>query len=161
MDIQAIGVRAYSVYIPESELRLRHIDPENITVGQARQLVDALLGDTSTDAVSLELYPGRHEVLIFVRRSPGEPEFYCFQDFEQVLEAVAALSDSVAASLYRLDGAWILVVWPEEGRTLARLADFGSPLDVPAWYLTHLREHALPVCDADAVAVLRRAFLER
>ena len=73
MDIQAIGSRAFSVYIQESELLSRHLAAGTLTARDARTLVAPLIGSDGLGAVNLELYPGRHEVLIFVSRSSGEP----------------------------------------------------------------------------------------
>ena len=155
MDIQAIGSRAFTVYIAREELERRHLDPEDITVGEARDIVSSVLECDALGAVKLELYPGRHELLIFVKR---EPEFYSFPDLESLLLAVGACGDEIAASLFWYDGAYILAVWSGDARR-ACLSEFGDALDLPAGFLLHLREHARVLREGDAVEVLRRAFL--
>lgn len=158
MDIQAIGSRAFAVYIGEPELQKRHIEPRNITVSTARELVRNVLDCPDTGTVSLELFPGRHELLIFVRRSSGEPEFYEFSDFETVLSALAALPRGSASSLFYLHGVYILAVWPGEGARIQALCEFGRAVKREPAYLLHLREHAVTIADGDASETLGRYF---
>lgn len=158
MDIQAIGSRAFTVYIPREELERRHLDPGEMTVGEARSLISSVIACDALGAVRLELYQGRHEVLIFVKRSQGEPEFYSFQNFESLLLAVGACRDELAADLFFYDGAYILAVWNDDTYS-AGLSEFGEALDLPAGFLLHLREHADALLDSDAVEVLRKTFL--
>lgn len=159
MDIQAIGARAFSVYIPESELTEHHLRPDSITAGEARELVEGLID--RADTVSLELFPGRHEVLIFVRRSFGDPEIYAFSDLEELLRAILALDGDLASSLFCYDGLWLLAVWPGYEGQRALLSEFAAPLDAPSGYIWHLREHGRLIADGDASAVLRAAFFTK
>ena len=161
MDIQAIGARAFSVYIAEAELTRRKLDPLDITAEEARRIVRTLIPCDALDTVSLELYPGRHEVLIFVKKSTGEPEFLRFEDFESVLAALLACGEDVTASLFFYEGSYILAVWSFDGLTHRGLAEFGEPLERPGDFLLHLREHGRVLCDGDAREVLLRAFAER
>ncbi len=158
MDIQAIGSRAFTVYIGEPELHRRNIEPQSMTVSDARELVRGVLDDSDTGSVSLELYPGRHELLIFVRRNAGEPEFYSFPDLEALLEALAALSPDAASSLFFYNGAYILAVWPVEGARVPALCEFGAPLPRPGAFLLHLREHGKIIREGDAAEAFLRAF---
>ncbi len=158
MDIQAIGSRAFTVYIGEPELQKRHIEPRSITVSAAKELVRGVLDCPDTGTVSLELYPGRHELLIFVRRSAGEPEFYEFSDFEAVLRALSSLSRDTASSLFYYNGTYILAVWPGEGARIQALCEFGTAAARPGAYLLHLREHARVIADGDAAEALTRFF---
>lgn len=160
MDIQVIGSRTYSVYIAGPELERRHLDPQGITARQAREIVRDLIGCDGTDTVSLELYPGRHEVLIFVRRSAGEPEFYVFYDLESLLEAIAACGREAASSLFFYNGTYILALWSDDGLRRGALCEFGEPLDLPGGFLPHLREHGRVIRDGDAAEALTEAFLE-
>lgn len=158
MDIQAISSRAFTVYIPREELERRHLEPGDITVGQARDIVSPLISCDGLGAVRLELYPGRHELLIFVKRSLGEPEFYSFEDLESLLLAVGACRDEIAASLFWYQGAYILAVWSDDPLA-ARLSEYGEALDLPGDFLLHLREHARVLLDGDAAEVLKKTFL--
>ncbi len=159
MEIQAIGARAFSVYIPEAELTMRHIRPDSITAVEARELVEGLID--RADTVSLELFPGRHEVLIFVRRSFGDPEIYAFADLEELLRAILALEGSAETSLFHYGGLWILAVWPGCEGHRAQLSEFASPLDAPPGYILHLREHGRIIADGDAASVLKNAFFTK
>lgn len=158
MDIQAIGGGGFTVYIGEPELHRRHMEPQSVTARDARELVRGVLDCCETGTVSLELYPGRHELLIFVRRSAGEPEFYSFPDLESLLEALAALETDLASSLFFYNGAYILAVWPREGARVPALGEFGTPLSVPGAFLLHLREHGKTLCEGDAAGALLRVF---
>ncbi len=158
MDIQAIGARAFTVYIPREELERRHLDPGEMTVTEARRLISPLISGDGLGAVRLELYPGRHEVLIFVKRSQGEPEFYSFPDLESLLLAARACRDEPAADLFWYDGAYILAVW-NDGAHASGLSEFGESLDLPGDFLLHLREHARVLLEVDAVEALRKTFL--
>ena len=157
MDIQAIGNRAFSVYIGESELVSRHLKPGSVTVSAARELVRDCIGGCG-GAMSLELYPGRHELLIFVRRCSDEPEFYSFADLEELLPALRQLPAGAVSSVYFYNGAYILAVWPPEGSGIPALAEFGRPLSRSAAFLCHLREHGETVCEGDAAETLTRVF---
>ena len=100
MDIQVIGSRAFSVYIQEAELVSRHLAAGTMTARDARTLVAPLIGSDGLGAVNLELYPGRHEVLIFVSRASGEPEFFSFPDVEALIEAAGSGRGGIASSLF-------------------------------------------------------------
>ncbi len=158
MEIQAIGARAFSVYIAGEELERRHLDPREMTASDARRIVSGIVESDALGTVSLELYPGRHEVLIFVRRSSGEPEFFAFTDFEALLSAVMECGGELTASLFYYEGRYILAVWVMDGVRPETLFEFGAPLDMPGEYLLHLREHGVTICDGDAAARLREAF---
>lgn len=157
MEIQAIGSRAFSVYIAGEELERRHLDPMGITANEARSIVNDVIKEDGLGTVSLELYPGRHELLIFVKRSSGEPEFYAFASFEDLLDAIRE-GDGVTASLYYCDGVYILAVWPMEGARRGGFEEFGRPLSRPGGYLLHLREHGKAICEGDAAERLRELF---
>lgn len=158
MEIQAIGTRAFSVYIAGEELERRHLDPQGITATDARRIVSDVIENDALGAVSLELYPGRHELLIFVKRSAGEPEFFAFYDFEALLEALEERGDDITASLFYYNGMYILAVWIMDGTRPDRFLEFGQILDVPGEFLLHLREHGTVICDGDAAQRLRKAF---
>lgn len=157
MDIQAIGGGGFTVYIGEPELHMRHLEPQSVTVRDARELVRGVLDCCDTGAVSLELYPGRHELLIFVLRSAGEPEFYSFPDLESLLEALSALGPR-ASSLFFYNGSYILAVWSGDGARVPALCEFGAPLSRPGAFLLHLREHGRVIRETDAAETLLRAF---
>ncbi len=154
MDIQAIGSRAFTVYIGEPELRSRNIEPQSVTERDARELVRGVLDCPDTGLVSLELYPGRHELLIFVRRSAGDPEFYEFTDLEALLLALSALPRDAASSLYYDNGVYILAVWPDGDLPAHALCEFATPVPRRGTYLLHLREHARPIAEGNAVQAL-------
>ena len=158
MEIQAIGARAFSVYIAGEGLEKRHLDPKEMTASDARRIVSGIVENDALGTVSLELYPGRHEVLIFVRRSSGEPEFFAFTDLETLLAAISECGEELTASLFYYEGRYILAVWTMDRTRPETLFEFGTPLYMPGEYLLHLREHARGVCDGDAAARLREAF---
>ena len=158
MDIQAIGSRAFSVYIPEAELASRHLVAQKMTAREARSIVSSLIECDTLGAVNLELYPGRHEVLIFVSRSSGEPEFFSFPDVETLAAAAGSGLGGIASSLFWYNGAYILAVWPSDSRPAGALREFAAPMSNPGSFLLHLREHAKLLCDGDALDALRAAF---
>ncbi len=158
MDIQAIGSRAFSVYIQEAELLSRHLAAGTMTARDARTLVAPLIGNDGLGAVNLELYPGRHEVLIFVSRASGEPEFFSFPDVEALIEAAGSGLGGIASSLFWYGGAYILAVWPADGRPAGALREFAEPLENPGAFLLHLREHGKLLIDGDALDTLRGYF---
>lgn len=158
MDVQVIGRSAFTVYIDGEELERRRLDPRSITALEARALVSSVIGCDPFGAVSLELYPGQHELLIFVRRSSGEPEFFSFEDFEELLGAVNSCADEPTSSLFYYDGRYILAVWGFDGQTGAAFSEFAESLAFPAGYLMHLREHGRTIAEGDAVHILRSCF---
>lgn len=158
MDIQAISSRSFSVYIPEEELKSLHLLAQSMTASDARSLVSSLIECDGPGAVNLELYPGRHDVLIFVSRSCGEPDFFSFPDIETLLAAAGSGIGRITSSLFWYNGAYILAVWPAEGHSAAYLREFASPIDNTGAYLLHLREHAKLICDGDALETLNTVF---
>lgn len=158
MDIQAIGSRAFTVYIPEAELISRHLVAQKMTARDARSIVSSLIECDALGAVNLELYPGRHEVLIFVSRSAGEPEFFTFPDVETLLEAAGSGLGGIASTLFWYNGVYILAVWPSENRPAGALREFAEPLVSPGAFLLHLKEHGKLLCDGDALETLRQTF---
>ena len=156
MDIQAINSRSFSIYISGDELTKRHITPDSVTCSEARDILRFALGDDFGTA-RMDLFPGRDEMLIFVRKNIERPALFRFYDFEDLAAAVSQCSPDDPAELIYCDDSYILVLWSWDGVPCAPV-EFGDPLDVHPDYLLHLREHGRVIFDDYAVAGLREIF---
>ena len=123
----------------------------------AKKLLSPLLDDLSP--VSIESYPGRDELLLFVRRCAGRPEFYRFDDLDTLLAAANAMPGDTVSSLYRADGAYVLALypWDAEGGACA-CREFADALDVLPEYAAYLAEHAKLIISDNAIMRLRQIF---
>ena len=158
MEILAFGGSTFSLHIDETELTDRHISPAEITVSQARDIVRSAIGGRH-GSLMLELFPGRHELLIFVRCNGDGPECFSFTTSEELIAAVLSLTgEASASSLYHYNNEYILAVWflpPEES---APLMEFGVFVDLPPGFLSHMEEHGTLICPGQAISRIRRAF---
>jgi len=157
MDIQAINKRAFSIYISGDELINRHIAPDSVTLEDARDILRLALG-SDFGAARMDLFPGRDDVLIFVRKNVERPAFFQFQSFEDLLAAVSQCSPDDPSELVFCDGAYIFILWGWDGIPVAPV-EFGELLNVHPDYILHLREHGRVLYDEYAVSNLREAFL--
>lgn len=165
MDIQSINTNSFSIYLDEGELQALHIDPRSVTEQEAadisRSALQSLGRDSESGAAYIELYPGKRELLLFVRTDLGEPVFFQFGDFEAVLAAAACLSPCPSALTY-LGGKYILTLYPAPGQTfLAPCEEFGTRLSNPPRFDLHLREHGKTLSFPNAVAHLQNIFKPR
>lgn len=158
MVIQEISGLAYSVYISERELNEKHLTPSAVTAADAMELVSAITPpDRSAGrcTTQLELYPGRHELLIFVRRGPEKLRVMSFRSIEDVISAVTDGGAADPSSLFYYDNRYILVMWLRNGEAVC---EFGDEMPVTAAFLPHLYEHGRTLCDGCAVGTLKGAF---
>ncbi len=158
MDVQTISERSYSIYITEGELNRRSISPQAVTAGDVMELIKDLTGALPAGSTKLELYPGRHELLIFVRRNPGALRCFRFRALEDLISAALTSGGEEPSALYLYDDTYILAVWDTEDTGLAALCEFGESLDWRDAHLAHLREHGKLLLPAQALRELRAAF---
>ena len=157
MDILMIGDRTFSVYISESELLSRNIAPAGVSISQAEDLVRGAIGCVH-GTMMMDLFPGRHELLIFVHSDPDGPMFITFDDLEELLEASLSVSFSTASSLFLYEGKYILAVWNWTPDEAVSLLEFGHLLELPPEFLFHLREHGCVLLEPRALQTLKSIF---
>ena len=165
MDIQFISRASYAVYIGEEELTQRGICPASVTKEQLEPILSPIFEHSSGSFeknVYFELYPGKNDVLVFIRFASGRTEFFSFQDFEILLTAVKECSDTLPAELINLENTYILAISPWEGDAIpASLFEFGEKLPYPPAYLYHLREHGNIIIKNYAIGRLKQLFPDR
>jgi|GEM_PF-4568883 len=162
MEIQTIGPSAFTLLLTEAELRRRRLRAAELSAEEAAELVRAELsgaGLASDGTMQLTLFPGRHEVLLLARFARTEPRFFVFPQLEELLSAVCLCRNAPPASLFLLDGVYILAVFPwPDCCAPAPLYAYGRPLQLPAGFLAHLEEHGQKLAAPDAVNLLRESF---
>ena len=157
MDVQTIGSHAFMVYINSKELKENSLLPRDVDEHSAKKLLSSLIDDGTP--VSIESYPGQDELLIFVRRCAGRPEFYRFDDFNSVLAAAHAMRSDAVSSLYSADGGYVLAVYPWNGDDGTNACvEFGDAMDVLPDYDAYLAEHGKLLISDNAFAFLQQIF---
>ena len=157
MDIQAIGNGTYSLYISQEELSLSHIDPSDVTLSQAQDIVFKALGSRHGPLL-MDMFPGRRELLIFVHKDVDCPVFYIFNNADNAINAALSLEPSVSASLYYYRCSYILALWLWNVEDSYPLLEFGHLVEHPSTFLLHLAEHGKPLLEGNAVSVIKNLF---
>lgn len=155
MDIQMITDRSFSIYLTGSELTARHIVPGAVSLADAEHLIEGIFGE-STGRSKVELFCGRDDLIIFVRRPEAVPEVYVFPASEPLICAACAAPEEPSA-LWYAEGRYILAVWPLDS-PCSVLGEFGDRLEAPPEYLAHLKEHGKELIGQNAIARLKTTF---
>jgi len=157
MDVQTITGRSFAVYITPDELARRKISPRDVTADAALDILSPILGREGD--FCLDLFPGRNDLLVFVRKCWGPPLFYAFSDFEDLVSAVHACRADAPSSLYYREGTYILAVRRTDcGSSLSAFSEFGDELDLPPDYSLYLAEHAKLILPKGALNIIRAFF---
>lgn len=165
MDIQHLKGAAFAVYVSGDELREEHIDPADVTVDDTERILASAfsrLGRQREEQVFLELFPGRDDLLLFVRPARTAPLFFTFDGLEALVAAADSWHGDAASSLWYIDGRYILAVWPWDAPDDCHaLLEFGESLDKPPEYEPFLSEHGRILASPDALGSLRKAFCRK
>ncbi len=157
MEVQTISRQAFSIYITEQELNRRSLSPGDVTAAEAMELVQELTGKRPPAPTRLELFPGRHELLIFVLQSFGKLRYYRFPSCEELIEAALVGAFEDPSSLFLYNGHYILSVWTSKDSP-GTLGEYGEELALREGFLSHLYEHGHTLADGCAATALRAAF---
>ncbi len=158
MEVQTISQQAFSVLITEQELNRRRLSPEAVTASEALTLIGELTGSKPPGPTRLELFPGRHELQIFVLQNAGRLRYFRFDSIEELLRAVSSEAFRDPASLFFYQGKYILAVWTG-GREETALLEFGEEVPMREGFLPHLYEHGRVLLDGSAASGLAKTFL--
>lgn len=165
MEIQTICSAAFAVYLGEGDLEALHIIPAEMTEKDTEYVLCLALqslGKKLCRQIQTEFFPGKHELLIFIRINTGNVAFFSFSEFEDMYSAVAGCTEPLPSSLSFLDGCYILSVCPWDSSELPpSLAEFGTSLRFPPEYELYLSEHAKKLIQSDAIAALLDYFSDR
>ena len=163
MLIQKIGNGSVSVYMAPDDLKLMQIEPDGMTDCDMLRVLKQVfqsMGQKMAGNVQLEIYPGRNDMLLFIRQSRMRPLFFSFSSFEDLLSAVS-YSEVLPSSLYYIDGIYILSVTPWDGDCVdSAFFEFGEKLDIEPDYMLHVTEHGKTIIGCDAINTLRSSFLQ-
>ncbi len=157
MEVQTISRQAFSIYITKQELERRGISPADVTASEAMELIRELTGIPPHVGAKVELYPGSHELLIFVIPGSGKLRYYRFSVCEDLIEAALEGAFEDPASLFIYDGNYILSVRQDKDAPSA-LGEYGEELFLREGFISHLREHGRTLADGCAAGTLRSAF---
>ena len=159
MEIETLGPQALLVYTPLPELRERGVDPRRPGVEALLLLAREALRRRGIPARRLEQLSAlgeRRSLLLLLRLSEPEEEWFPFPDLALVLEAAAALDMPPEGSLIWRQPDYLLGTRCPRQSTL--LSEFASPL--PLEQAGELEEEAVLVLDEAALGqlwgVLRR-----
>lgn len=164
MEIHAITDSAYAVRINGIELENMNISPMHMSENDERGVLRSaleLLGRRNCTHVETELYPGKDELLMFIRIGTGITMFFEFDDFENILEATKACT-GMPSSLHYIDDKYILSItpWDEEDIPPA-LFEFGKRRHAADGYAMYITEHSKTLIEKDAVTKLNSIFSAR
>jgi hypothetical protein len=155
MQIDIINERSFSVYISEQEVICRGFTLGSITKADASRLIRDIVH--TEGYLTLELFEGKHELLIFARRKSGNLKFFSFCSIEDVIAATDTIDLSEAASLFFYEGNYILVFWDESVK-IESVSEFSEELHHTSGFVEHLYEHGKLLCDYDAIFVIKCIF---
>lgn len=162
MQIQTIDNFSIAVYMEKSDLDRMHLAPDSITEKDTALLLGRIFKNSNEKPgknIQLELYPGRDDVLLFIRLSGAQPSFFAFSSFEELLSAISGADPSPSA-LYYIGGRYILSISPWHGEKLPlSLWEFGTNIQVPPSMTLHYEEHGKTIIKTDAVGTLQKLFI--
>lgn len=150
MHITWIGENGLVLHIPAEELRRRELTAELVTEREMRALLKSAQLPEDWQGVELELFAGKGELLVFLRREESWA-WYAFGDLEALLAGAAASETGQESRLYFMDGSYILGL--SRGRA-PRAEEFGRRLPGGKHYEAVLREHGKLICGENAVCCL-------
>ena len=158
MEIHPICGASFAVYLGEGDLKTLHITPTQMTEKDTEDVLHLALrnlGKKRCRQVQTEFFPGKHELLLFIRINTGRVTFFSFDEFEDVCSAAAGCADLLPSTLTFLDGRYVLSVCPWDSADLPScLVEFGEHLHYPPEYELFLIEHAKTLIPNDAIATL-------
>jgi len=148
--------------IRENELASMHISPSCMTENDEYNVVRAallMIGKAGCRAETI-LYPGKKELLLFIRIGECVTYFFAFDGFEELL-AGAAMCGDMPSTLSELEGRFVLELRPMSASELPPVGEFGERLDKPAEYALYIAEHGRTLIESNAVLKLVRVFFAR
>ncbi len=149
MEIQYLGAGSYAV-----TLGLWEFSRENI---ESKLLPQLGIGDSRS--VRVDMLEGKDNAILFIRRSGGSACFFEFCSLEDLISCALACCGDWISSLYTIDGAYILSVYPwENWEAPPVISEYGARLSCSPGYAAHLEEHGRLLIAGDAIASLRQCF---
>ena len=165
MTIQHIGTRAMSLYITEGELKALNLALADIGPREARWLLNRALAEAQLKdwaAAEITLYPGVDSVLLFARRRAAAPCHFFFSDFETLITVSHLCPEALPSSLGRVQGGYVLTVYPFEGESPPTvLHEFSKELGRAPYFAVHQGEQGGELLSVSALAYLRAHFTPR
>lgn len=162
MEIQTISNMSFAIYLNDRDLRQRRIKPEQMSSEETTAILRSAfeqIGKTSWNKAYVDFYPGRNEMLLFVRLNFQDPLYFQFADFDDLLLAAEECVGNPFSSLTYIDGSYVLTVYPLEGETdPVCFSEFGTRLCYPAKYALYLAEHGREILAGNAVSALKEKF---
>lgn len=162
MEIQAVSGTALTIYLNSDDLKERNLRPDSVTKRDAEALLKYAadtVGCGNVKKVYIELFPGKEEMLLFVRLSACAPLFFAFSNIEDVIAAALNVHDVMPSSLTYIDGVYILTVYPwERDMSDAVLAEYGERLAMKPEFELYLFEHGKILMRTEAIGRLNQLF---
>ena len=118
-------------------------------------------GAHGAKCICADMFCSKSEALLFLRLG-GECQYFAFSDFEDVIGASFAASDTLPSRLYYADGRYILFVRPVYGEDVPwRFYELGTRLYGDEGYCDHLNEHGRLLIKSDAVHYIKETFSKK
>ena len=151
MNVQNIGQRSYLITVTASELGEK---AESFSQADAEKLLSQL-GHGGGKNYRFDVYPGRDEIMIFVRAGEGSTQLWEFETLDDVMDAFEKPVSMCDSQLLKYGERYILALTPWEGDTVpAALCEFGRRLEVSPELAAHIREQSVIIIDSRAAESL-------
>jgi len=151
LNVQTIGQRSYLITVSVSELGEKAKD---FSQADAERLLGQL-GHNDGENFRFDVYPGRDEIMIFVRAGEGSTQLWEFETLDDVMDAFEKPVSMCDSRLLKYGERYILALTPWEGDTVpAALCEFGKRLEVSPELAAHIREQSAIIIDSRAAESL-------
>lgn len=160
MNIQHIGKLTYALEFDESELNNAGISLEDISNEQTAKLLKNSLDitDCNIDGAILELFLGKHSLLIFARLC-SDTHYFMFDCLENLLSAVCCIDQNIPSSLYKLSDSYILAIELYHAQMPpSPVYEYGTEVKLHPYKLLHLREQGNEIIYRQAIKQLQSVF---
>ena len=161
MTIQSIGKASYLIILEKDDPIGQAADGSYKKSDYGEQLCRLAFGDAAClgKRIHIEIYPGRDEIMAFIRLGGDETGVFAFESLEDLLPAVSGCRDMFSSELLWDGERYILILTPWEGDPVPyRISEYGERLIVRDELIPHLREQARCLISGNALERLSSLF---
>ena len=151
MTIQPINECDLALFIGKSDLELRGLSPDTLSISDARQMAYEAFAKAGLECgrqLEIEAFATNCGLLVFVRKAQPQWGIWVFSDFEDMADALCALGcPGIKASIIHCGGKWYICTASHEACYV--LDEYAQRLVGGEAFYAHLREHGETVLDDD------------
>ena len=156
MNVQNIGQRSYLITVSARELGEK---AEDFSKADAEKLLGQL-GHNGGKNYRFDVYPGRDEVMIFVRAGEGRTQLWEFDSLDDVMDALEKPVSMCDSQLWQYGERYILALTPWEGDPVpTALCEFGWLINVSPELAAHIREQSEILIESRAAESLAHSTI--